>query len=122
KLRLATHGNGAYECDLVGNVVSAPLATPVLSIFELAQNYPNPFNPSTTIRYNLTKSSQISLRIYNTLGQEIRTLVNGFQSAGNHSVIWDGTNNRGEPVSSALYLYRLSDGKNTQVRKMHLLR
>lgn len=73
---------------------------PSPSRYNLTQNYPNPFNPSTTIKYDIAKTGKVSLRIYNTLGQEVRTLVNKHQAAGYHSVVWDGKNNEGKTVSS----------------------
>jgi hypothetical protein len=58
--------------------------------FELRQNYPNPFNPSTSIEYVLVQQSRVILKVYNILGQEVRTLVNEFQTAGEKSVVWNG--------------------------------
>jgi hypothetical protein len=75
--------------------------------FSLSQNYPNPFNPATIIEYVLPVSAKITLRIYNILGQEIATLVNGAQKNGRHIVRWDGTSNQGTHVGSGTYLYRL---------------
>ncbi len=94
---------------------------PVYS-FELAQNYPNPFNPSTTIRYTLSESGKVSLKIYNTLGQEVRALVNAAQNAGQQTVKWDGKNNSGQAVGSGVYLYRLECGKFSKTHKMMLVR
>ena len=90
--------------------------------FSLSQNYPNPFNPTTNIKYYLPKTSKVVLRIYNTLGQEVRTLFNGIQTAGAKSVIWDGKDNLGQLVSSAVYLCTLKVGNERQTKKMLLLR
>ena len=76
--------------------------------YQLFQNYPNPFNPTTTIRYNIKQASKVKLKIYNLLGQEIRTLVNGSQEAGYQSIIWDGRDNIGVPVASGIYIYQLA--------------
>ena len=102
---------------------------PVPTVFELAQNYPNPFNPTTTIRYFLPGMSRVSLKIYNILGQEVRTLVDESQMAGEKTSLWNGTNNAGHAVASGVYFYRLSvqgtgggDHSVTQVRKMILMR
>ncbi len=75
--------------------------------FRLMKNYPNPFNSATTIEYNLQKSSKVILKIYNTLGQEVRTLIDKFQSYGIKSVVWDGMDNSGKKVSSGVYVYRI---------------
>ena len=90
--------------------------------FELAQNYPNPFNPETEIRFGLPEASEVLLRVFNTLGQEIRTLVDRPYQAGFHSVRWDGKDNLGNPVSSGIYFYQIKAGKYVQVKKMSLLR
>ncbi len=84
----------------------------------LLGNYPNPFNPSTTIRYTLSVDSPVSIRVYNMLGQEVATLVDGFQKAGEQSVTWHGTNNFGQTVASGLYVYRLQTGSTVMSQKM----
>ncbi len=71
--------------------------------YSLAQNFPNPFNPSTTIEYALPKESYVTLKVYNVLGQEVRTLVNRPQSAGYKTVQWDGKNESGETVAGGIY-------------------
>ena len=90
--------------------------------FTLSQNYPNPFNPTTTIIYNLHKSSKAVLNVYNLKGREIKTLVDQVQSAGTKIVDWDGKNNSGKAVSSGVYIYRLQIGEKILSRKMTLLR
>jgi len=90
--------------------------------FELRQNYPNPFNPSTTISWNSTVGSNLQLKIYNILGEEVRTLVNQWQSAGTHSVIWDGRNDSGQTVGSGVYFYTIVTGNEQQTKKMILIR
>jgi hypothetical protein len=83
----------------------------------LAQNFPNPFNPVTTIRYSLPTGSEVSLKVFNPLGEEVATLVTGRQDAGPHTVSWDAA---GQP--SGLYFYRLQAGDFTQTKKLVLLR
>jgi hypothetical protein len=90
--------------------------------FVLYQNYPNPFNPATTIRYNLPKTSHVTLKIYDLLGQEIRTLINSKQLSGEHSVTWNGVDNLGREVSSGIYIHQIQAGKHVESRKMVLLR
>jgi hypothetical protein len=85
---------------------------------KLLGNYPNPFNPSTTIRYVLGEETNVSVKVYNMLGQEVATLVNGVQKAGEQSVVWHGTNNFGQAVSSGLYIYRLQAGSVVLTEKM----
>jgi hypothetical protein len=88
----------------------------------LMQNNPNPFNPTTTIGYFLPKQTHVSLKIYNVLGQEMITLMNEVQEAGNRSIAWDATNNKGQTVGSGVYFYRIQTGDFVQTKKMLLLR
>jgi hypothetical protein len=90
--------------------------------FQLFQNFPNPFNPTTTIEYFLSKRSQVSLKIFDLLGQEVRSLVDNIQGPGNYSIVWEGRDNLGENVASGIYIYTLQAGKSIQYRKMILLR
>jgi hypothetical protein len=82
--------------------------TTVPRTYELSQNFPNPFNPSTKIQYMLPFASTVELKVYNVLGQEICTLVDLDQAAGVYSVKWDGRSRRSVPLSSGVYLYRLT--------------
>lgn len=97
-------------------------AAGVPNTFELSQNHPNPFNPQTRIAYSLPKAGRVSLEIYNTLGQQVRTLVQAHQPVGSHSVSWDGKNDLGALVPSGIYFYRLQAGGQTMMRKMTLLK
>jgi len=90
--------------------------------FALRQNYPNPFNPSTQISYHLPQAAHVKLAIYNLHGQEIKTLVDEFQSAGEKSVVWNGTDNQGHVITSGIYFYRLSAGAFRQTKKMIMMR
>ena len=84
--------------------------------YHLAQNYPNPFNPETTINFSLPIKKAISLKIYNTLGQEVRTLINNREYLeGQHSVKWDSKDNHGRPVASGIYIYVLSADLNGKI-------
>ena len=90
--------------------------------FQLEQNYPNPFNPATEIRFALPAANQVVVRIFNLLGQEIRTLADKQYEAGFHAIPWDGKANNGRQVASGIYLYQLQAGSFSQVKKMTLLR
>jgi len=90
--------------------------------FELSQNYPNPFNPVTTIEYSLPRRSNVRIDIFNLLGQNVRTLVNREQSAGDYSITWDGRSASGESVSTGVYFYRFQAGDHVETKKMLLLK
>jgi 5'-nucleotidase / UDP-sugar diphosphatase len=90
--------------------------------FQLLQNYPNPFNPQTEIAYTLPGDSHVKLAIYNTLGQEVKVLVDEYQNAGKRKVIWDGLNENGEKVASGIYFYKLDAGGSVQTKKMSLIK
>jgi photosystem II stability/assembly factor-like uncharacterized protein len=99
-----------------GRATSLPLE------YGLSQNYPNPFNPETKIRYQLAKPDRVALKIYNMLGQEVRTLINELKPAGAYEVLWDGKDNAGHQMPSGTYLYRLTAEGLTQTKKMLLLK
>ena len=90
--------------------------------FSLSQNYPNPFNPSTVINYRLSAFSNVKLTVYNVLGQKIKTLIDSFQSAGEHSAVWDATTEQNLSVSSGTYFYRLETDNWVLRKKMILIR
>ncbi|MEX2115774.1 MAG: T9SS type A sorting domain-containing protein, partial [Bacteroidota bacterium] len=100
---------------LVTAIEKAPLGPP--DQFTLAQNYPNPFNPSTNIRYNLPSQARVILKIFNLLGQEVATLVNGTQVAGEHMVVFEAGR-----LAAGIYFYSLHAGEFREVRKMLLLK
>jgi len=101
---------------VLDNVISLPKE------FALDQNYPNPFNPSTTIRFALPKDAMVTLKVYDVLGREVRTLVNQRVSAGYQQVIWDGRNETGAHVASGMYIYHISAGDFTSTKKMMMLK
>ncbi len=89
----------------------------------LAQNYPNPFNPSTVIAFSISVAADVTLEVFNVLGQRVTTLVDGPVTAGEHQVIWDGTETDGQSVASGIYFYRLTvESNEREVKKMVLVR
>jgi len=85
--------------------------------FRLQQNYPNPFNPTTTISFTLPRTATVTLKVFNALGQEVGTLVNGTVTAGSHVVTFDATG-----LASGMYFYRLTGGDQTQMKRMVVLK
>ena len=90
--------------------------------FALHENYPNPFNPTTTLRFDLPELSDMTLTIYNMLGQKVKTFNMQSTPAGYHSVTWDATNDLGEQVGAGVYLYQLQAKDFVKARKMVLLK
>ena len=86
------------------------------------QNYPNPFNPVTTLRYDLPEEAHVNINIYDMMGRIINNLVSRQQTAGYKSVLWNATNNAGQPVSAGLYLYTIEAGGFRESKKMVLLK
>jgi hypothetical protein len=100
----------------------SPIDSPVIPSLT-SQNYPNPFNPSTTIRYGLPSSSNVTVKVFNILGEQIADLVNAEQSAGWHETTWDAS------VASGVYFYRIAavslsepGQRSMQMKKMILLK
>ncbi len=94
------------------------IATPTLT----TSSYPNPFNPETTISFNLPEKSQTSLEVFNIRGQKVTTLLNERIDAGQHQVVWHGTDQNGSPVSSGIYFYKLNTNGTSLVRKIALMK
>jgi hypothetical protein len=90
--------------------------------YELAQNFPNPFNPSTKIQFSVPQNGPATVTIFNTLGQEVRSLFAGDVARGTYSVEWDGRDNSGTAMSSGLYFYTLKSGTFSQTKKMMLVK
>jgi hypothetical protein len=88
----------------------------------LHQNYPNPFNPETTIRFDLVEGTIVRLRIYNVLGQEVRTLTDQRYNAGAYSLVWDGRDVTGRELASGIYIYQLQAGDVMINKKLILMR
>ena len=90
--------------------------------FYLNNNYPNPFNPVTTLRYDLSENSLVTITIYDMLGRKVKTLINQTQDAGYRSVQWNATNDYGKSVSAGIYLYQIQAGEYISTKKMVLLK
>lgn len=114
-------GNGTLYVDniyfttTISDVKELPNAVP--SDFGLDQNYPNPFNPTTNIRFSLPEANQVMLKVYDMLGQEVATLVNGFMNAGSYQVDFDAEN-----LPTGTYFYSITAGDFSSVKKMLLLK
>ena len=90
--------------------------------FALHQNYPNPFNPKTRVRYDLPDNENVTIIIYDLLGRQVKQLVDSYQEAGFKSIIWDATNDFGNPAAAGVYLYNIQAGDFIQTKKMVLLK
>ena len=89
-------------------------------IFTIGQNYPNPFNPDTKFDYNIYHTNDVSLKIYDILGNEIYTVYNGTRTPGSYRATWRGVDNNNKPVASGVYLYQLVSGDNSITKKLLL--
>jgi len=131
--------NGEFIFGLVGGVVQfTPAFVPgaihygvlgtdddpldIPTEFALKQNYPNPFNPSTNMLFDLPKAQNVTLEVFNILGQHVKTLANGMYEAGSYTVSWNGTNGNGEDVPSGIYFYSLRTEEFSKTNKMMLIR
>jgi len=122
-------GDSEYVAE-TENIVFESQGTAVMSVnvntlpanYKLYANYPNPFNPITTISYDLAKEGEVSLIVYNILGEIVTTMVSGYQEAGSYQVIWDATNDTGDNVASGVYFFKLQAGDFIQLNKAILLK
>ena len=117
--------NGIYKIFVVGLQGTAGQVGNNNSIpnqISLSQNYPNPFNPTTTIEYQVQENDLVTLKIYDSIGQLVRTLVNEEKPSGEYSVIFDGKNEKGQSLSSGAYFYQLKVGDFISSKKMIMLK
>lgn len=96
--------------------------TAELNEFTLSSNYPNPFNPITSIRYNLKTDSEVTITIYDLLGNVINKLFKGTQNAGSKKINWNATNNAGDQVSSGVYIYKIETNNSSNFGRMMYLK
>ena len=108
--------------ELAGQMTRSMTIANVPNEFVLYPNYSNPFNPSTKIDYGLPKEASIQLVIFDILGREVVTLVDGIQKSGYRSVFWNGADAHGKNVSAGMYFYLLQAGDFRQINKMTLLK
>jgi flagellar hook assembly protein FlgD len=94
----------------------------MVKAFSILNNYPNPFNPSTTIAYELAEPTAVSINIYDAVGKFVKNIENSEKGAGYHSTIWNGKDEKGSPVSSGVYFYRLQTDMYVETRQMLLLK
>ena len=118
-------GSGHF---LIPNIVNAEftLVKSEISIepvmYGLQGSYPNPFNPSTTINYSVETEGLTSLIVYDMMGREIKSLVSGYLTPNHYSVVWNGKDNADRQVPSGIYLYRLTSGEFTDMKKVMLMK
>ena len=122
-IHTAFNSNSAWNYDWSESCeMSVSISSSIPNDFIIHQNYPNPFNPITTLRYELPEHAFVDITIYDMLGNVVNNLVNANQPSGYKSVQWDATNNRGEPVSAGVYLYKIQTGDFVDTKKMILLK
>ncbi len=118
-LRVGDVAQNFTVCDPVYTTLSAQ----VPQDFALSSNYPNPFNPSTKINFSIAKSEgSVSLKVFDVLGREVKTLISEPMQPGQYFVEWDGTNNQGIAVTSGVYIYRMVAGDFVATRRMTLMK
>jgi hypothetical protein len=114
-LSILRHG----KSEVRSRVVTVKTRAPTLAHY---QNHPNPFNPATTISFTLPERARVELFIFDLEGKLVRTLVDNTMSGGFKEIVWNGTDSRGDPVSSGVYFCRLKVGKDVSTKKMILLK
>ena len=120
---LAVPNLGAPQVDFIPLNLVGINENNILTDYTLTQNYPNPFNPTTTISYQLPKNGKVEITVYNLKGQKVKTLINETLESGNHSVIWEGTDENGKSVSSGIYLYNLKiNYESVAMKRMVLIK
>ena len=111
-----TYGNGVFR-SINSTITNSVENYPKPSSYSLSQNYPNPFNPNTKIQYSVPQSSQVVIKVFDILGNEIATLVNEEKPAGNYEVEFNGAT-----LPSGVYFYQLKAGNFVETKKMILIR
>ena len=116
--------NGCYGLNILdlSQIVSIDEYLQVPAATFNMRNYPNSFNPKTTISFEIVKSGDVLVNIYNIKGQLVKSLINSSMCAGKHNVIWDGKDNNGVNCSSGVYYYRIESNGIIETRKMILMK
>ena len=114
--------NGSYTVIIDRNLLSAIADGQLPVDFNLKQNFPNPFNPTTSIQYQLPEAGFITLEVFDVSGRKIKTLINSQQNAGYKTVMWNGTNDAGMPVSTGMYIYSLRSGDKVINKRMTFMK
>lgn len=104
------------------NVIDQEKLDNAVSIFKLMQNYPNPFNPSTRIDYQIPEAGNVSVKIYNSVGEIVKILDSGLKDAGYYNVVWDGKNDLNESVASGVYICQVIFNQNVLTKKIMLVK
>jgi len=105
-----------------GTGINAASRSVIPSTYRLYQNYPNPFNPNTEIQFDLPEMVKVQIKIFNTLGQEVTTLVDEVRPAGAYRILWDSKSASGVTVASGVYVYQIKAGNFVDSKKMVLIR
>ena len=114
-----SHRDGYYDVSLSYLAMDKNM---IPTEFSLGNNYPNPFNPVTNITYSLPEDMRVVIKVFDIEGKEVISLVDSRQSAGHNSIVWNGTNDFGAPVSTGLYFYRIQSSDFSKTKKMIFLK
>lgn len=110
-----------YDLLVYNTGVTGAGANPIPLNFKLEQNYPNPFNPSTTIKFFIEDEAKVKINIFNSAGEFVNSLVNQKMNAGEHEVLWTGTDSKGVRVPTGVYFYQIFANQKSETKKMILL-
>lgn len=116
------YGNHSNRSNQINTTTLNVLNEENILTISLDQNYPNPFNPNTTITFKIPQESFVNITIYNSLGDEVKTILNDYVKIGEHNIVWNGKDKLGEVVSGGTYFCQLTIGDFIQTKKMILLK
>ena len=117
-----TVSSAAAKLEILETVSTDDSESLTPSTFSLHQNYPNPFNPKTRIDYTLDKATDVKITVFNLLGKEVATILSDYVSAGEHSVVWNGTDENNQAVPSGVYYCKMVGNDQSQMIKMVLMK